>query len=130
MIIANNQKIKEALIARWKQLDVYSENDGRASYKEIVRDAMERAPEMKITGDRLSKYLSGYVWDGKIAGLTDDQCLWLATRWGVFVKLTVGEPVIKGNQIEYRIPVYDEHRCLEELKVVEQIIKANKKAKK
>lgn len=129
-MIVGNTKIKEALIKRWKELDLYSENDGRASYKEIVRDAMERSPEMKISSDRVSKYLNNYLWNGKNGGLTEDQIVWLCTRYGIPIRLNIGVPVAdKDGNVKFAMPPYNELNALRELKRIEPFLikKASKK---
>jgi hypothetical protein len=58
-MIANNKQIREELIARWTKMGLLHTIADKRYYSEIVTDAEERAPWMKITGDRLSKWLLG-----------------------------------------------------------------------
>lgn len=89
-----DELIKAELIARWTELGLYSVTDKRSNIAQIIADAQERAPEMKITTDRLSKYLSGYAQKrpGKKTStrwLSDKQVEWLATRYCLDVSTKV-----------------------------------------
>lgn len=117
MIISQNKAVKDALIYRWKQLGLYTDDGQRSSYKEIIVDAQERAPEMKITGDRLSKYLSNYKWGGKSAGLSESQIIWLLIRWKIPFAFTLGDMKVKCPEgiIEYVLPEYNLQSALLDL---------------
>lgn len=97
MILAQNEQIRAELIARWVSLGLYSLQGKRQQYAEIAEDAYERAPWMKITPDRLSRWLNN-----KPAGLTDTQIEWLATRWGIKIEQNL---VVEAQQ-------YDELKCV------------------
>ncbi len=112
-----DKKIKQALISRWEELGLFSYGDsGRMSFAPIVADAQEKAPDMKITADRLSKYLSGFEQKrGKkftTSWLSDTQVGWLCVRWFVPVETIIGLPTKKVN---YVIPEYNEAKALKEL---------------
>jgi hypothetical protein len=92
-MIANNKQIREELIARWTKMGLLHTIADKRYYSEIVTDAEERAPWMKITGDRLSKWLLG-----KPAGLTDSQVCWLANRWCLEVEVKVEISVQPYNE--------------------------------
>jgi hypothetical protein len=111
MNLIKNPKIKEVLKNRWNELDI-------KKMSLVVQDAEERAPEMKITSARISKWLSGYKHDGKSVGLTENQIVWLLVRWGIPVSLTIGEPSLLDGRLKYSIPDYNELEALKMLKVV------------
>lgn len=100
MNIIENKKIKEALLSRWKELNL--------NQADITRDAEKRAPDMKITTSRLSCYMHD-----KPAGLREDSLHWLCVRYGIPVQIVVGEPLY---ECEHVIPPYDEENCLKKLK--------------
>lgn len=100
MNIIENKEIKDALLSRWKELDL--------NQADITRDAEKRAPDMKITTSRLSCYLHD-----KPAGLREDSLYWLCVRYGIPVKIVIGESV---GESKYTIPPYDEEACLKKLK--------------
>lgn len=109
--ISGNQELKAELINRWLQLDVYSTAGTQQRHKEIVDDAADRAPWMKITSDRLSKWLNG---ESKF--LSDKQVLWLATRYGIDVDTYIGMPVVKKGEITFEVQPYNELECLRKVK--------------
>lgn len=129
MIISQNKAVKDALIYRWKQLGLYTDDGQRSSYKEIIVDAQERAPEMKITGDRLSKYLSNYKWGGKSAGLSESQILYLLIRYSIPFSFTLGKPTVKcpDGTIEYVLPEHNEVQALKDLEWKKEIYAPKKK---
>lgn len=111
-MIAKNKKIKQELIKRWKQLGLFSENEeGRMSYQEIIKDAKERSPEMKITSDRISKWLTDYEWGGKKQGLTDEQVIYLCKRWSINI-----EHDIMAGDIKIDVLPYNESQALKNIK--------------
>lgn len=99
--ITKNQELKAELINRWLELDVYSVNGSTQRHKEITDDAADLAPWMKITSDRLSKWLNG---DTK--QLSEKQITWLCNRYGIEI------------EVDTRIKVqpYDELECLRKVK--------------
>lgn len=111
MNIIKNKAIKKALEDRWKELDI-------VKMSVVVLDAKERAHEMKITSDRLSKWLSDYKHNGKSAGLSELQIIWLLTRYHIPISLNIGEPKLIGGKLQYIIPKYNELSALKKLKEV------------
>jgi len=105
MNIVKNKQIKEVLLARWKELGLKNSN--------IVTDALERYPEIKITNSRLSK------WIKKSEDLSETQVLYLCTRYSIPVTLVVGNPVLtKENKLSLVIPKHDELQALKNLEIV------------
>lgn len=106
-MIVKNKAVKKALKDRWAELDI------KAS--EIVRDAKDRVPELKITSDRLSKWLS----DKAKSGLTETQVVYLCVRWHIPISINIGIPTINGaGEISYVIPKYDELAAITNIKKV------------
>ncbi len=106
MNLAKNPVIREALKNRWSELDLKN--------ADVIRDASERSPEMKITYDRLSKWLKG----SKLHNLTDIQILWLCVRYHVPISINIGEPVLTDGKLTYVVPKYNELEALKTLKIL------------
>lgn len=106
MNIANNEIIKKELIGRWDKLGL--------KHSDVIRDAQERSPEMKIDASRFSRWTKG----AKL-GLSETQVLWLATRWGIIISIDIGEPVLTpDNRIKWIISDYNEAECLRRIKQI------------
>jgi len=101
MNLVNNPKIKTLLFERWKELDL--------KVAEIVNDAAER--HMKICPTRLSRYKNG-----KKLGISEDQLLWLCTRYGIYIHFKIGKPVLVEGKVKYEITPYNELEALTMLK--------------
>ena len=101
-----NTQIKKALKSRWEELSLKN--------RDIINDANERYPQLKITPDRLSKWLNNK--DKSL--LSETQIIYLCIRWHVPISLNIGEPTIKDGKLEYVIPNYNELSALEKLKIV------------
>lgn len=110
-MIANNTQVRAELLNRWLHLDLYNVMGSRQTYSLIVTDAMERAPWMKFSKDRFSKWLNN-----KSGGLTNEQVEWLCTRYGVDVNICIGAPVVKEGIVEFEVQPYNELSCLTNLK--------------
>jgi len=111
MNLTKNTQIKAALQKRWKELDI-------KKMSIVITDAKERAPEMKITSDKLSKWMSDYKHNGKAVRLTESQVMWLCVRWCIPVSLTIGNPTLSEGKLKYVIPKYNELEALKMLKIV------------
>lgn|ERR1700748_607510 len=120
MNLVKNKHIKKALQDRWKELDI-------TKMSHVIRDAEERYPEMKITSDRLSKWLSDYKHKGKSAGLSESQITWLLVRYGIPVSLNIGVPKLEDGKLKFEIPPYDELSALKKLK---EIFRSSKNGEK
>lgn len=111
MNIARNATIKKELIARWEQLGM------RDSH--VIKDANERAPELKISASPFSRWKAGKVESsGKMLHISDDQCLWLCFRYGIWVNLNFGEPMLENGKLKYVITPYHEAECLHQIKIM------------
>lgn len=119
-MLSANKKIKQELIKRWTELGLYSQSEsGRVSISQIIADVMERSPEMKITTDRLSKYLSDYKVPGdkKSTGwLSDSQLNWLLKRYCIAVDTYIGKPLIENGKLKFKVMPYDEGEGLKNIK--------------
>ncbi len=106
MNVIKNVKAKKALQDRWNEL-------GIDKMSEVVRDANERYPNMKITKERLSKWIS------KSTSLSENQVIWLLIRYHIPVSTTIGYPSVdSGGVLKYKVPKYDELEALNMLKSV------------
>lgn len=111
MNIARNANIKKELIARWTQLGLKDSH--------VIKDANERVPELKISAAPFSRWKAGKVEaSGKMLHISDDQCLWLCFRYGIWVNLNLGTPVLEDGRLKYVIEPYDEKEALRKLKIV------------
>jgi len=108
MNIVQHPQIHAELTKRWKQLGLKG--------SDIHRDAQERG--MDIDEARISNYKNIFTKKnkGKKTSLTATQLLWLATRYGVFINIAIGEPVVKEGKVEFKVPPFDELACLRKLK--------------
>ncbi len=106
MNLVKNEKIKALLFNRWKELGL--------RVADVIQDANERG--QKIHASSMSKYRSS----AKKETISQEQLLWLCTRWGVFVSFNIGEPLITGKdgkeitgaKAKYEVKPYSEKRCL------------------
>ena len=122
MNIARNATIKKELIARWDKLG-YTDAF-------IVKDAKERSPEIKLATAPLSRWKNDKIdANGKRFHISDNQCLWLCFRYGIWVNLNFGTPVVIGGKLQYVIEDYSESESLRRLRIVFPPKKAVKKKK-
>jgi hypothetical protein len=103
MGLAKITKLRTLLQKRWKELGF------RPS--DIIRDANERG--LKLHAAQMSRYIKG-----EKGGPSDNDIMWLAYRWGIPVRMNIGEPVITEGKITYEIRPYNEQECLESIKKV------------
>lgn len=102
-VIKSNEKIRKAIIDRIKELDL--------SQQKIILDAAMRGYKMPM--DMLSRYLHHGDTRGS---LREDQIIWLALRYGVYIQLNVGKPVISPEgALSYKVSKYNEEEALKEL---------------
>lgn len=99
-ILKSSEKLRDALKARWKEIE-YSQAD-------VVRDANER--KVKMTVEAISKYVNRPY---ALGALNQEQINWLAWRYDIPIFLKVGEPSPKA--VEPTIKKYDEKRALSRL---------------
>jgi len=64
--------------------------------------------------------ISRYLKHGDTRGsLREDQIVWLATRYGVFINITIGSPEIdKEGKIKFTIKDYNEEESIRRLKLL------------
>jgi len=113
-LIVENPKIHKELFKRWEELDLKPVH--------IIKDAEERG--MVINASSMSKYKSAvkYDKDGSVKSmnfknsLTPIQLVWVCIRWGIFINIEIGEPVIKGDKVEFKVMPFNELKCLRKLR--------------
>lgn len=112
MNIAQHPTIKKELFARWIKLGMKD--------SDVLRDANERSPEMKIERTRFSRWRNNKIEpSGAKLWLSDTQVSWLCTRWGIFINLNFGKPSLTvDGRLQWTIPEYDELECLKKLKII------------
>lgn len=109
-IIKDSTKIKEVLLARLKEIYPSDKGQGYVGSK-VILDASERG--FKITAGCLSRYFAGKT-DKSI--LSEEQIIYLCTRYGIPLQLVVGKIVVKDDKIATEVPRYDELNSLKMLK--------------
>ncbi len=98
-ILKDNNKLREALRTRWKEL--------KKSQKEVAEDAQKRG-QAGIRRQGVNRYLNDPENPNT---LNEYQILWLATRWGIDVRVIIGPARIK----EMKIPKFNETEALKKL---------------
>jgi hypothetical protein len=103
-IIKSSDKIRKAIIDRITEL--------KLSQQQIILDASQRG--YKLPMDMLSRYIN----HGDMRGsLREEQIVWLATRYGIYLSLKVGKMIIdEDNRPEYKVTPYDEEEAVSALK--------------
>ncbi len=98
-VIKSNEKLRQAIIKRV--------NDLGLTHQQIVDDASKRG--YKLPMDMLNRYLK----HGDVrATLREDQIIWLATRYGVYITMKIGKPVIdEKGKVNYEIGEYNEEEA-------------------
>jgi len=131
MSLTHDNKLRALIDKRMGEVFGRNErnNPTNGKQKYLIQDAAKRG--MSITTPRLSRYLKG-----ELAGLTEDQILWVATRLGVFINVGYGKPVLTDGMLRYEVSEYKEEECLSVLsrifpsvEVVPEIPKKKKKKK-
>lgn len=105
-VIRSNQKIRQAIIERITALKLTQQN--------VINDAAMRGYKLPV--DMISRYLKHGDTRGS---LREEQIVWLATRYGVFINLTIGTPEIdKEGKIRFTIKDYNEEESIRRLKLL------------
>lgn len=105
-VIKTNQKIRQSIIDRINNL--------KLTQQDVINDAAMRGYKLPV--DMISRYLKHGDMKGS---LREDQIVWLATRYGVFINLTIGTPEIDENgRIKFAIKDYNEEESLKRLKLL------------
>ena len=114
-VIKTNQKIRQAIIDRINIL--------KLTQQDVINDAALRGYKLPV--DMISRYLKHGDMKGS---LREDQIIWLATRYGVFINLTIGSPEIDENgKIKFAVKEFNEEQSLKKLKLLFPGTKWNKK---
>ena len=101
-IIKDSARIRTLLKERFTEL--------KLTAKHLVVDATERG--MVFTNASLSKYLK----HGNVASsLSEENIIWLCIRYGIPINLYVGKAVMKNKGVQFIVPPYNEHECLNNL---------------
>jgi hypothetical protein len=105
-VIKTNQKIRQAIIDR---IDVL-----KLTQQDVINDAALKGYKLPV--DMISRYLKHGDMKGS---LREDQIIWLATRYGVFINLTIGSPEVDENgRIKFSVKEYNEEESLRKLKLL------------
>lgn len=109
-VIKEDKIIKEALLKRLKEL--YPSNIGFGFKNSlVVQDAAERC--VKIAAEQISRYFSPKQQKNT---LSEEQIIWLCFRYGITIRVNVGEPVVRDGKLYYEVPKFDEAKALQTLK--------------
>lgn len=109
-VIKEDKTIKEALLKRLKEL--YPSNIGFGFKNSmVVKDASERG--VKLSAEQISRYFSPKQQKNT---LSEEQIIWLCFRYGITIRVTVGEPVVREGRLFYEVPRFDEAKALQTLK--------------
>lgn len=112
-IVKESKSIRESLHARIKELDL--------TLTDVCKDSVKRG--MNISVASLSKYFK----ESDRNNLTEENIIWLCYRYGIFVLLTVGAPIITSGKLTFKVPPYNEDKCLA---LIKKLFPNDKKAKK
>ena len=99
-VIKSDENIRQAIIKRLEELN--------KSQQDVVRDAALLG--YKIPSDMLNRYLK----QGDSRGtLREEQIVWLALRYGIYLTLKIGKPVVNElGKVSYEISPYNEAEAL------------------
>lgn len=111
-VIKDNKEVKESLLKRLQEL--YPSNT-RSGFKaaDVIKDASER--NTKIVSEQISRYFSPKEQKNT---LSEEQLIWLCTRYGIMLRVTVGEPVVRDGKLYYEVPNFNEAKALQNLKLL------------
>ncbi len=98
MNLVSHPDIHEELHKRWKELSLKP--------SEIMRDAKERG--MNIDGPRLSVYKNMLKTGKTNGGLTFEQLTFLCIRYGIYININIGQPIITEGKLEWKVLPYNE----------------------
>ena len=115
-IIKDSELLRNGLINRWKELGIKD--------RVIIQDAI-----MRGVGGINSVSISRWRRDPNMKGaLNQDSILFLGIRWGIKIRLHIGDPYIEDGKLKHAIPPYNEEKALSELyKMFPHLIITNKK---
>jgi hypothetical protein len=85
-IVKSSSKIKESLIARWKELGITRAN--------VIRDAIDRGMPINRKGkgevnEKVLMQTLSRTLNGGQTGLTEEQLIWLCYRYSITVFLDI-----------------------------------------
>lgn len=115
-IMRNHPDLHKALIERW--------NDLKLKNVDIIRDAEELKEHGGpiMSNSAFSRYRKGTPGQIPNGAISDEDIIWLATRWGIYVSVNVGVASVveeeKAKKVRFKILKYDEKKNLEILKKV------------
>jgi hypothetical protein len=110
-IVKDSERLKEELLKRLKEL--YPTNVGYGFKNSmVIKDAKERG--VKIESGNLSRYFG----TSKKNGLSEEQLIWLAYRYGIMIQLSIGTPIIKDGKISFEVGKFNEAKSLQILKLL------------
>lgn len=106
-LIKESKGIHKLLLKRWDELELKD--------SQIIHDAEERG--MHFNKADMSSYRR------KCERMTQKQVLWLCFRYGIPVKLMIGNPKINKRKIIFEIPKYNQQSCLQKLEQHKDLFK-------
>ena len=102
-IIKDNEELHAALVKRMF-------GDLELTQDAIIKDAAERG--YVISNSQLSKYLNHHR---EIHSLTEENIIWLCSRWGIDLTLTIGSPL---TATKWKVAAYNEEKAVNKLKLM------------
>lgn len=102
-IVKDSEELHEALVKR-----IFS--DLNLTQDELIRDADARG--YIISHSQLSKYLNHHK---EIHSLTEEQLVWLCTRYGIDLTLSIGKPI---TATKWKVVGYVEDAALNKLRLI------------
>lgn len=102
--LTKNETIRKLVFERLASLE-WDDSD-------LIRDAEERG--VRIDKSRFSKYKKGKPGD-----ISDETLLYICCRLCIPLHFNVGEPVMDGDTLKWKIPAYNE---LEALKAINKFL--------
>ena len=102
-LIKESADIRKYLLQRFDELSL--------SGRDVVRDARENGKTLNEAA------LSRYLRHGNTKGtISQEDIVWLTTRYCIPVKISVGAPYYDGKRIKWTLPAYNEKNALKQLK--------------
>lgn len=75
----------------------------------------ERFGQKNVNSETLSRYFKG----NSLNSLTEESIVYLVYRYGIPIKLVIGQPVkVENGEVKCTLPDYDEHQCIKNLKEI------------
>lgn len=104
-VIKDSSTIRESLIQRMQELNMKP--------SDLVKDAETLG--RKIDNGALSKYVN----HGNVKGaLSEEDVVWIATRWGIDIQLVVGKIKIVQGKLNIVLAPYKEEEAINKLKLI------------